>query len=242
MKFRCTVVSASILSVVSGCATHNVKFVPSGLVKVPPSTNATAVEGSIDEGKRLMEQSQLPHNTPRQRFELQRQAGRTLWSQLGSDDSVVLGEVYGGGNAYSNLESLKAAFCKKAAAVGGDVVVIFRTGVEDRPFVYSTPGYSTTTLDYSTHTYGNYTSGSATANTTYTPGQTYASTLHLPYANGLVLKHAPGAEQRRARMAALNDSQLERAIKDLEGLWMSRTVTWDQYVQEAERLVGNAPR
>lgn len=230
----------SFLMAISGCAMHSVKFVPATSIKVPPTEQATAIHGSIEEARRLWEQAQLPHNTIRDRFELELQAGSALRSQLGSEDYSLIGEVYGGGNAYSNLETLKAAFCKKAAAVGGDVVLIFGTGVENRPFVYSTPGYSTTSMQYSGYDYGTYQSGTATAYTTYTPGQVYSGVMRFPYANGLVFKYVPGAQRRRSQMAALSDTQLEGVLNELKSLYNNESITWDEYVSKSDLLLEQA--
>ncbi|MCI0674566.1 MAG: hypothetical protein L0Y42_02185 [Phycisphaerales bacterium] len=212
---RVTGLLSLIVALTSGCAMHNVTFVPRGAVKAPPTTYATAIQGAIDEARQCWEQAQLPHNTPRQRYELECKAGRSLRSQLGSEDYILLGEVYGGGSAYSNLESLKAAFCKKAAVAGGDVVLMFRTGIENRPYVYS-------------RTFNN------------NDELIYAGVMHFPYANGLVFRHVPGADERRRRIAALSDSQLASVLDKLQVLDKTSTLTWDEYLVQADEVVESA--
>ncbi|MCK6455809.1 MAG: hypothetical protein L6Q92_04690 [Phycisphaerae bacterium] len=225
---------------VSGCALHNVRYNEFVKARIEPVPSANALLGSVDEAKALLDQAKLPHNGMRDRYNMERRAGQTLLAQLGSQDYVLLGEMYGGGNAYSNLETLKAAFCERAAAKGGDVVLVFRQDVQQRQFVYTTPGYSTTNVQGSAYRTGNYAYGSATANSTYTPGQTYVGTMGFPIANGLVFKYVPGVEARRARMDALPDAQLESAVKELEGLWTDdkRTLAdvlkrWDEILEQA---------
>lgn len=230
-----------MLAGLPGCAMHNVTFLPSTAIKAPASAQATVIHGNIDEAVRLMEQARLPHHTLRQRLELETQARRALTAQLGSDDYVILGEIYGAGNAYSDFQTLSAAFSKKAAAAGGDVVLIFRTGVENRPFVFTTPGYANTTMQYSAYSYGNVTHGTATAYTTYTPGQTYTGTMYLPYANGLVFKHVASAADRRRRLAALSDSQLQHVFNELEALTKT-SITWDDYVTRTDQIISGGDR
>lgn len=214
-----------VLCCLSGCALHNVnynEFVKTNIESVP---RATALLGSMDEAQALLEQSKLPHNGVRDRYNLERRASQALRAQLGSQDYVLLGEVYGGGNAYSNLETLKAAFCKRAAAKGGDVVLVFRQNVEEPQFAYTTPAYSTTNVQGSAYQTGNFAYGHATANTTYIPGKTYTQTMYFPSANGLVFKYVPGFEMRRMRMDALPDARLESAVTKLEMLWDDKKLT-----------------
>lgn len=222
----------------SGCALHNVGYNAFVKNKIEPVDHATVVHGVVDESKRLTEQAQLPHNTPRQRYELEREAGKLLRAQLGSQDYLVIGEVYGGGNAYSTLETLKAVFAKKAATRGGDVILIFSSGVEERPFVYSTPGHARTNVYGSAYSYGNYASGQATAYTTYTPGQTYAGVMRFPRANGLVLKYVPGIELKREAISLLADPDLERVLRELDALRADDSITLEEAVWRWGELTG----
>lgn len=228
---------SSVVLSLSGCALHNVKYNAFSKNRIEAIDYATAVDGSFEEAKGLFEQAQLPHNTPRQRYAVQLRALQTLTSQLGSDDYVLIGEVYGGGNAYANFETLKRAFCKKAARKGGDVVMMFNYGIQERPFVYTTPGYSTTNVYGSAYSYGNYAYGSATARTTYTPGQTYAGVLRFPHGNGLVFKHVPGAQSRRRDLTALSDERLEHALQELEKLGNNKKMTFEEALERSDEII-----
>lgn len=234
-------VGGATLLCASGCTLHNVKYNAFCKNQIAPTERATMVHGSIDEAKAILEQGQLPHNTVRERFELERQAGRALCTQLGSPDYIVIGEVYGGGNARASIGTLEEAFCKRAAREGADVVMIFNSGVEERPFTYSTPGYAHTNVYSSACRSGNYAYGNATAYTTYTPGQTYSGVLRLPHANGLLFKHVPGIEEKRNGLARLDDAALERALAELERMRTDKNLTfarvlerWDELIEAAE--------
>lgn len=229
---------AAILS--SGCTLHNIKYQAFAKNPIEPTELATAVDGNFEEAKALFEQAKLPHNTARQRLQIQLRALKTLTSQLGSDEYVLIGEVYGGGNARASLETLKQAFCKKAARKGGDVVMMFNYGIQERPFVYTTPGYSTTNVYGSAYSYGNYAYGSATGHTTYNPGQTYAGVLSFPYGNGLVFKHVPGAERRRRALMALSDEALENALEKLEEIGNNRKITFEEALQRCDEIIAGS--
>jgi hypothetical protein len=225
---------------VSGCVLHNVKYTAFIKNNFQPSDHAMAVTGSIDQAKALTEQARLPHNSARQRFELEREAGRVLRAQLGSQDYVAIGEVYGCGNAYSNLETLKSALCKKAAAKGGDVVLVFNAGLAERPFAYSTPGYATTDVYGSTYRVGNYAYGNATAYTTFSPGQTYYGVMRFPHANALVLKYVPGIEGRREAAAALGDTGLEWILGELEKLRTDKSLSFEECLERWDEMIAEA--
>ncbi len=69
-----------------GCAGHNVKYVPFIKQKIAPSERAMPMSGTFDQAKELFEQAQLPHNTPRQKYELILEGLGKLTGQLGSPD------------------------------------------------------------------------------------------------------------------------------------------------------------
>ena len=239
-KVGCAILAGLAFSCLAGCSSYEIKFNPLVKYKIPPVDHATAVEGQIDEAKALEARAALPHNTVRERFELQRQAGQSLMAALGSQDYILIGEVYGGGDAKTNLATLTEALCQKAAGKGGDAVLIYASGIEDQPFVYSTPGYSTTYVYGPAYRSHRYARGGSTAYTTYTPGQTYSGVLHLPRANGLVFRYVPGVEQRREAMAALSEAELEHAMQVLDALADDESLTlqevldcWDQLLVKA---------
>ena len=197
----------------SGCTAHHVKYTPFVRYRIKPAAQATAVYGVFDEAKTLFEKSLLPHYSLREKYELRNLGLSKLTQQLGGEDYILIGEVYGSGNARTTLETLKAAFCRRAAKEGGDVVMVFRSGIEERPFVYTTPGYATTNVNGSAYCSGNHAYGNATGHTTYYPGQTYTGTLCLPYGNGLVFKYMPGAGKRRRIIAGLDDGSFVRVLQ-----------------------------
>ena len=201
---------------ISGCTPHHVKYTSFVKNKIEPTNQAIAVNGTFEEAKLLFEKSSLPHHSPRERYKLRNLGLSKLTQQLGGEDYILIGEVYGNGNARTTLETLKAAFCKKAVKEGGDVVMVFRSGIEKRPFVYTTPGYATTNVNGSAYRSGNYAYGNATGHTTYHPGQTYTGTLYFPYGNGLVFKYVPGAGKRRRVIAKLDDESFTRVLQVLE--------------------------
>lgn len=224
-----------------GCSRHNVKYSAYRKNAIAPTASAIAVHGRIDEAKELIEQSRLPHNTVRQSYELERRAWQSVYAQLGSPDYLVIGEVYGGGSARASLATLEAAFCKRAAREGGDVVLIFDAGIEQRPFSYTTPGYAQTNVYATAYQTGNYLHGHATGYTTYTPGQTYSGVLNLPHASGLVFKHVPGIDVKRARMAALDDAALERTLANLVRWGMDKSLTFEEVLQRWDALIQPRP-
>lgn len=232
-----SVISALILSGSAGCAVHRVKYKDYIKNRIEPASHATFKYGRIDDYKSLNEQARLPHYTIRERFELSSRAAQALRSQLGDEDYVLIGEVYGGGNARANLDSLINAMCKKAAKKGGDVVLVFNSGVRERPFSFTTPGYSTTRVSGSAYSYGNYTYGNATAYSTHTPGTTYSGVLRLPYASGLVFKHCPGVGRLRQRGTNLDDAKFQRVSEFLGQITGDGDVTMRDAHSQWERLL-----
>ena len=223
----------------TGCVHHNVKYAPMLNCRFPAAPHASSIDGSFDRAKQLFEKAALPHNTVRQRCELVHQALSELRRQLGSDDYVLIGEVYGGGNAKATMETLKAALCKKAARKGGDVVMFFRTGYETRQYTVVQPGFATTNVYGSAYSSGNYTTGSATGYTTYSPRQAYSGVLYLPTANGLVFKYVPGTEARYKALMSLDDKTLETVSREIENLAKSKP-KYDELVKTMDEIVERA--
>lgn len=212
-----------------GCAGHSVKYVAFAKHRINPADHAVSMSGGFDEARAYFEQAQLPHNSSRQKYELMLEGLGKLTAQLGSPDYVLIGEVFGGGNAWANQETLAQAFCKKKAArKGGDVVMIFRRATVEQPYVYTTPGHSTTNTNVSAYGYGNYATASGTSHTTYTPGQTYAGVIYKPQANGLVFKHAPGVDAERRKLLSADDESLAKAITYLEDLGNNTKLSWEE--------------
>lgn len=209
--------------------------------RIAPSIRATYVHGSVEEAMKLFEQAQLPHNSPRNRFDLERKAGRLLLERLGSQEYLAIGEVYGGGNAHASLAGLLEVMCKRAALEGGNVILVFNSGIRQRPFSFTTPGYAHTTTYGSAYRSGNYVYGRTNAHTTYTPGQTVSGVHHLPYANAMVFRHVPGIERKRVRLAQLDDDSLKIAMDELSGALGDSALALDHVLDLWDRLVGLNP-
>lgn len=160
-----------------------------------------------------------------------------LTAQLGSPDYVLIGEVFGGGNAWANQETLAQAFCKKAARKGGDVVMIFRRATVEQSYAYTTPGHSTTNANVSAYGYGNYAAAYGTSHTTYTPGQTYAGVMYKPQANGLVFKHVPRVDGERRKLLSADDESLAKAIAALEELGDNTKLSWEEARSRRRSLI-----
>jgi hypothetical protein len=186
------------------------------------------MSGSFDEAKAFFEKCQLPHNSSRQKYELMLEGLGKLTGQLGSADYVLIGEVFGGGSARANQETLTRALCEKAAQNGGDVVMILRRETVEQPYAFSTPGYSTTNANVSAYGYGNYATAYGTSHTTYTPGQTFAGVMYKPQANGLVFKHVPGVDAERRKLLEVDDESLGKAIAAWEEIAANTKLSWDE--------------
>lgn len=229
-----------VLGLQVGCAGHSVRYQPFIKQQIPPTEHAVAISGSSDEARPYFEKAQLAHNTPRQTYELMLEGLERLTGQLGSPDYVLIGEVFGGGNAWANQQTLAEALCEKAARKGGDVVMILSQATVEQPFVYTTPGYSTTNASATAYGYGNYATAYGTSQTTYTPSRTYAGVMYKPQANGLVFKHVPGLGADRKRLLQADDESLAKAMAALQALgndtrlsWQVARRRWRQIVQEA---------
>lgn len=234
------VLYSCLLGIQIGCASHNVKFVPSIKQVISPTSHAVPLSGSIDESSLLFEKARLPHNTPRQKYELMYMGLTKLTAQLGSSDYVIIGEVYGGGNARANQTTLTNALCKKAATKGGDVVLIFKRDTLVQPYAYTTPGYSTTTATATANDYGNYATAHGTSQTTYTPSQTYSGVIYKPTANGLVFKHVPGMDAVRKRLLSADDRSLAIAMTEIGQIGNNPDLTWDQAQARWEEVINGA--
>ncbi|MCH8806911.1 MAG: hypothetical protein IH986_12585 [Planctomycetes bacterium] len=231
-----------ILLLSGACALHRVRY--EGFIKNETARTETAkvIHGTIEESQPILERAQLPHNSRRQRYELEREAGRILRDQLGSQDYIVIGAVKGGGNALATPNTLKMALAKKAARYGGDVVLIFDAGMEERPYVYSTPSRSTTNVYGSAYRVGNYTYGRATAYTTHRPGRTYSGVHRFPYATGYVFKYVPGVEQERERISELSDADLERVLNEFDNMRSDEAITLDEMLTRWYDMIATAAK
>lgn len=223
-----------------GCVGHNVKYQPFVKQQIPPTEHAVSMSGRVDEAKACFEKAQLPHNSPRQKYELALEGLEMLTVQLGSPDYMLIGEVFGGGNAWANQQTLTQAFREKAARIGGDVVMVFKQGTLEQPYVYTTPGHSTTNASASAYGYRNYATAYGTSHTTYTPSQTYAGVIRKPQANGLVFKHVPGVDAERKRLLQANDEALAKAITALEELGKNNKLTWDEAMSRWRETIRKA--
>jgi hypothetical protein len=221
-----------------GCSAHDVKYTALIRNKMQPTPRATIVYGSIDESQRLMEQAALPHHPLRHRRNLERQAGQRLTDQLGSPDYLIIGEIHARGSDDSTPESLAAAVARRAAKAGGDVVLVYQSGVEDRPYVHTTPGHAHTTVWSTGHRHGPYRHRRSYAYTTYSPGYTYAGVEHYPFLRGLVFKYAPGVEQIREATYRLDDARLEQVMGQLEILAGDDSISFEEGLARWREQVG----
>ena len=229
-----TILATALLS--QGCASHRVKYEPFVKSRIPATERAVSVPGSFDEAKALFEKAKLPHNSPRQKYELALEGMDKLTDQLGSDDYVLIGEVFGGGNARANQGTLAKALCRKAARKGGDVVMIVKRTTVEQAYSYTTPGFSTTNA--SARIYGNYAYG--TSNTTHILGRTYSGIMYKPRANGLVFKHVPGVDAERRHLLLADDESLSTALGAVERLTNNKKLSWEEAMRQWRQIVKNA--
>ena len=229
--------TACLLLLLAGCAGHSVKFAPILRCKISPTNHATAINGTIDEARALWAKAKLPHVGIREKYDISYRALDTLNEQLGSDEYILIGEVYGGGNARANQATLTEALCRRAAKKGGDVVLVFRRGTTEQQYHYTTPSSSTTSFNASAYDYGDYATVDGTSYTTYYPGQTYSGVFYKPYANGLVLKHDPGVADRRNAIMRLSDSALARLYSLQETLAQERRITLQDFLARIDEAI-----
>ncbi|MFQ5411587.1 MAG: hypothetical protein ACE5EC_04795, partial [Phycisphaerae bacterium] len=147
----------------------------------------------------------------------------------------------GWGSAKATMESLRAEFCEDAAEEGGDVVMIINMGIQERPYVFTTPGYATTHVYGSVYDYGYYAYGNTTGYTTYTPGQTFSGILQLPYGSGLVFKFVPGAGRKRQAIASLEEMELVRVLRELKAL-NNDSIPFDEALDRSDTLIAEAQK
>ncbi len=223
----------------NGCAIHNIKYIPVVKFSVDPTKQAQTVRGRIDQASKILNQAELPHNTVRERFNLRSQGLKLLSSQIGSEDYVVIGEIYGGGNGYSTLATLETEMCKKASRKGGDVVLIYDSGVQEQAYSYTTPASATTNVSGWASGSANYVYGQATGTTTYTPSKTYSGIWRFPYMKGVVFKYWPGYGALRAKAISLDDSHFERVIEEIAAL-ENEKLTFDDARLQVEQIVDHS--
>jgi hypothetical protein len=167
---------------------------------------AIAKNGTADTFITNAKKAQEPHWTDEERRALWNDGLASLRSQMGSMDYQVIGHVFAKGEDVS-MTKLKQAVLKRAAREGGDVVLFFRADHREQQWSYTTPGYATTNVNGSGNAYtyggnGNYYtnySGQATAQTTYTPPQTYYGTTVYTAAEGYVLRYEAGFSEYEAK-------------------------------------------
>lgn len=220
----------------SGFTSHRVKYQPFVKQKIPSTDQAVSMSGSYGEAKALFEKAQLPHNNPRQKYELTLEGIGKLTDQLGSDDYVLIGEVRGGGSSRASQTTLAKAMCKKAAKKGGNVVMIFKQEIVEQAYSYTTPGFSITNIN--ANVYGNTVYGQA--NTTHIPGQTYSGIHHKPVASGLVFRHVPGVGAERKRLLQADDKHLSKAVPALERLAGNKKLSWEEALRQWQRIISDA--
>lgn len=197
------------------------------------------IEGDLGKFKEYLDKSQLPHLTPKDKFILDLQAKDQLTQQLGSRNYMIIGEVAGAGNAYTSMDDVKKEMAKKVVKEGGEVVLIFRSGLDAQSWSYTTPGYATSSTSgtaYAT-THGNttYVTGRAHGSTTYTPPQTHSGVNYKPYCQGMVFKYNPTREERIKKILLLDDKLFQQYMNyaqtlsnmDCECMWNE----FDKYLQ-----------
>jgi S1-C subfamily serine protease len=218
------------LSATTGCSLCRIQYTSFGSnksIKIPPVAKARVIDGYGERAQELASQIRLPHNSEKQGFVLYMKSKHELTRQIGSHDYRIIGEITGGGNAYTSMDKLKEKMAQMAAKEGGDIVLILRQEIAERPFVRSTPGYSTTNV------YGN------TAYTSYRPGTTYAGIMRFPRAAGIVLKYSPGWDAVCQKMLSLDEgtfSKVNTQIKVIE----AKMTDFTQFELQQRELVNSA--
>jgi hypothetical protein len=210
--FAFFVLAGFLLCFSFGCEAYDVHYVAFTKVILAPSPRASVIDGTVDLAslKRLFERMVLPSTTSRQKFELSFQLTDLYFAQIGSLDYVPIGEVFGGGNARVNFDKLDAEFCKRAAANGGDVVLVFNRQTEDHPYVSS------------------YASGNAY----FVSGYAEGGVNRLPSQNGIVFKYVPGhgqlIEPFRHTYQQLSDRDLDRIFTQSLSILSNDKLTFEQ--------------
>lgn len=211
---------------------------------------AIARNGSADTFISNAQKAQEPHWTDEERRALWNDGLASLRSQMGSMDYQVIGHVFAKGEDVS-MGKLKQAVLKRAAREGGDVVLFFRADQREQQWSYTTPGYATTNVYGSgnAYTYGgngsyytNY-SGQASAQTTYTPPQTYYGTTVYTAAEGYVLRYEEGFSDYVAKFEQewkrpLFQQQYQGLLDSLDGQVIDR----DEWRAKIEALFSPSTR
>jgi hypothetical protein len=213
--------------IVGGCS-YNIKYVNFLEPPILPSKEPVRiVSGSLGDIPHLEEMRSLPHITARENVRLEAEINQEITKQLGSDDYCIIGHMDGKGNTDVDINKLKMEMAKRAGQNGGTVLFVHYEGVQEQPFIYSTPGYSTTAYRGNANTYatGNYaqTNIQGTANTSYVPSQTYSGMMYSPFAQAFVLVYCPGFGEYYPRLKNLSEKELadfdaKRATLDLKSL------------------------
>ncbi|MFO0840018.1 MAG: hypothetical protein U1D55_16040 [Phycisphaerae bacterium] len=194
-----------------------------------PRSRAAMVEGSIEAARAIAERSRMPNSLARDRFELERRAELVLGEQLGGPDYVLIGEVAGGGDDQLSLAALKSALARRAADEGGDVVLVYDSGLrEDSDSAARAPAAPSRGARPTADRRG--TRGISPTETAWPTAQAAAGPQpgRMPYAAGMVFRLTPGYDARRARMESLSDMALESLLTRLDQLWQSPELSYEE--------------
>jgi hypothetical protein len=231
--------------VVGGCS-YNIKYVSFLDPPILPSKEPVRiVSGSLGNIQHLTEMRSLPHITVKEDISLQTEINQEITKQLGSDDYCIIGHMDGRGDTDVDINKLKMEMAKKAGQIGGNVLFVHYEGVREQPFIYSTPGYSTTAYRSNANTYstGNYaqTNIQGIANTSYVPSQTYSGMLYSPFAQAFVLIYSPDFGKYYPRLKNLSEKELaefdaKRSKLDLRNLsFVERNAKMKEILCEIEQ-------
>jgi len=223
-----------VIIFLAGCGHARVNYTPFLKVKLSPTDNVTLLDGKLEDVPDIFKKSSLPHLTAREKYNLAMEGVRKLTAQLGSDNYIMIGEVIGKGNAYANVEYVKAKVSKKAQSKGGHVVMIYNSGVVPENHTYTTLGYSTTNVYGSVYGGPGYATGYATGTTTYTPPQTHTETFYFPFVQGLVFRYVPGSIESRKDVEALSDTSFEKYMDFANDMLQNPEITYDDAIMRAK--------
>jgi len=204
-----------------GCEAYNITYNSFTKNLVAPSGQATTIHGTIEMAdlKAIFEKKALPSTKSKQQFELNSELSDLFSSQIGSSDYVLIGEVFGGGNGNVTFDMLDAAFCQKAAAHGGDVVLVFNRHTEDHP----------------------YASSFASGDQYFATGYAEGGVISKPIENGLVFKYVPGRGQerlfRQRIYQQLSDEDSDRLYRQILAVDQDGRLTLEQADAEISALV-----
>jgi hypothetical protein len=189
----------------SGCAIHNVKFTE--VIDYPPLTDQQSARvvytrKNMADGVGVMfRKAFMPHLDLAEKNSAACDA--LIWfcneADIGSYDYKLVGELYGGGNAYTNWGTMERHLSERAAKEGGDLCVIYNQGAG----TVTLPGYSSTTVS-------RHGRGSWGATTFYSPPRN----VQVPIVNALVLRYVKDYDREfRQRFAKLSSDELGEALK-----------------------------